>query len=72
MNSTEIGTQAFQKVLGASDKAHYFLNQFNLKNQPFEILDIILVDLCFGGASRCYSSCFSAGASGRSGETWSD
>ncbi len=43
MNSTEIGTQAFQKVLGASDKAHYFLNQFNLKNQPFEILDIILV-----------------------------
>lgn len=45
MNSSEIGSQAFQKVLGVSDKASYFLNQFDFHRQPFEILDIILVTL---------------------------
>lgn len=43
MDSTEIGTQALQKVLGVTDRASYFLNQFNLRNQPFEIIDILLV-----------------------------
>lgn len=42
MNS-EVSQQAIQKVLGASDRANYFLNQFNFKNHPFEILDILLV-----------------------------
>lgn len=43
MDATEVGTQAFQKVLGATDKASYFLNQFNIRRQPFEIIDILLV-----------------------------
>lgn len=43
MNSSEIGSQAFQKVMGASDKASYFLNQFDFRDQPFEIIDIIIV-----------------------------
>ena len=42
MNS-EIGTEVIQKVLGASDRANYFISQFNFRNRPFEILDIILV-----------------------------
>ncbi len=41
--SSEVSQQAIQKVLGASDRANYFLNQFNFKNHPFEILDILLV-----------------------------
>ncbi|MFA6493027.1 MAG: diadenylate cyclase CdaA [Patescibacteria group bacterium] len=43
MDSAEIGQEAFKKVLGASDKASYFLNQFDFHKQPFEILDILLV-----------------------------
>lgn len=42
MNS-QAGEQVIQRVLGASDRANYFLTQFNLKNHPFEILDVILV-----------------------------
>lgn len=41
--SSEVSQQAIQKVLGASDRANYFLSQFNFKNHPFEILDILLV-----------------------------
>ncbi len=40
---SEIGQQAIQKVLGASDRAQYFLSQFDLRQRPFEFLDIILV-----------------------------
>lgn len=43
MNSQEVGAEAFQKVLGASNKAHYFLQQFNFRQSPFEVVDIILV-----------------------------
>lgn len=41
--TSEIGTEAIQKVLGASDRANYFLTQFNFRNRPFEIIDVILV-----------------------------
>lgn len=44
---SEIGTQAIQKVLGASDRADFFLSQFNFRSNPYEILDIILVAILF-------------------------
>lgn len=43
MNSVEVGQEAFQKVLGASNKAHYFLEQFDFRQSPFEVVDILLV-----------------------------
>lgn len=42
MNS-KASEQVMERVLGASDRANYFLTQFNLKQHPFEIIDIILV-----------------------------
>lgn len=43
MDSAEVGGEALKKILGASDKISYFVNQFDFHRQPFEILDIILV-----------------------------
>ena len=43
MNSSEIGSKALEQVLGTSSKASYFLDQFNIRNQPFEIVDILIV-----------------------------
>ena len=45
MDSSEVGQEALKKVLGASDKASYFLNQFDLRQEPFQIIDILLVAL---------------------------
>lgn len=45
MNSAEVGQEALKQVLGASDKASYFLNQFNIHRQPFEIIDIFIVTI---------------------------
>lgn len=44
---SEIGTQAIQKVLGATDRADFFLSQFNIRQNPYEVLDIILVAILF-------------------------
>jgi len=41
--NSQAGEQVIQRVLGASNRANYFLTQFSLKNHPFEILDVILV-----------------------------
>jgi diadenylate cyclase len=46
MNSSA-GEQAIQKVLGVSTQTNYFLTQFNLRDHPFEILDIFLVAILF-------------------------
>lgn len=42
-----IGEQAFQKILGVSDRADFYLSSFNFRQHPFEILDIILVAILF-------------------------
>jgi len=41
--NSKASEQVMERVLGASDRANYFLTQFNLKQHPFEIIDIILV-----------------------------
>lgn len=40
MNQTE---QAVQRVLGVSTRANYFVQQFNIRENPYQIIDIILV-----------------------------
>lgn len=35
------------QVLGASDRANFFVSQFNFRQNPYEILDIILVTILF-------------------------
>ena len=44
---SEIGEQAIQKILGVSDRANFYLSQFNFRERPFEILDIILIAILF-------------------------
>ena len=44
---SEIGQQAFQRILGVSDRANFYLTQFSFKEKPFEILDVILVAILF-------------------------
>lgn len=35
--------QAIQQILGASSRASFFVSQFNFRDHPYEILDILLV-----------------------------
>lgn len=46
MNSS-VNEEVLQKVLGTSTQANYFISQFNLREHPFEILDILLVAILF-------------------------
>ncbi len=46
MNSAA-NEQVIQKVLGVSTQVNYFISQFNLREHPFEILDIFLVAILF-------------------------
>jgi diadenylate cyclase len=39
--------QVIEKVLGASTRASFFVNEFNLRDHPYEILDIVLVAILF-------------------------
>lgn len=39
--------QAISQVLGASDRANFFVTQFNFRDHPYEILDILLVAILF-------------------------
>lgn len=45
--TSQIGEQTIQKVLGASDRANFFITQFNFHEHPYEIIDIILVAILF-------------------------
>ena len=40
---SDIGEQVIQQVLGVSDRANYFIKQFDFHQHPFEILDVLLV-----------------------------
>lgn len=42
MNS-QINEQVIQRVLGASTRANYFVQQLNIRENPYQILDILLV-----------------------------
>lgn len=39
--------QVITQVLGASDRANFFISQFNFRQNPYEVLDIILVAILF-------------------------
>lgn len=39
--------QIITQVLGVSDRANFFVTQFNFRSNPYEILDIILVAILF-------------------------
>lgn len=39
--------QIISQVLGASDRANFFVSQFNFRENPYEVLDIILVAILF-------------------------
>jgi len=39
--------QVISQVLGASDRANFFISQFNFRQNPYEVLDVILVTILF-------------------------
>lgn len=39
--------QIISQVLGASDRANFFITQFNFRQNPYEVLDVILVAILF-------------------------
>lgn len=45
--TSPVAEQIITQVLGASDRAHFFVSQFNFQKNPYEILDIILVSILF-------------------------